>query len=84
MSKTGDCLDELSQNWHKSSSSQPNLFKSHKDPTQPSYSYVRIRKDWEDRPDTRMVGLAFFFPRALYVVVTQATAAVDANMVHCY
>ena len=24
------------------------------------------------------------FPRALYVVVTQATAAVDANMVRCY
>ena len=42
MRRYGGCLDDLSQNWHKLSSSPTHLFKSHKDPTQPTYSYVRV------------------------------------------
>ena len=36
-----DRLVDLSQNWHKSTSRPTNLFTSHEDPSQPTYSHVR-------------------------------------------
>ena len=36
-----DWLVDLSQNWHKSTSRPTNLFTSHEDSSQPTYSHVR-------------------------------------------